>query len=42
MQSVTIGLAFALFYVWMERQGRWSLFAQAAAGDYVVKGARSK
>ena len=40
-QGVTIGASFALFTIWMERQGRWSLFAGAAAGDYVLTGSRT-
>lgn len=35
-QSPTIGVAFALFAVWMERKGRWVLFANAIAGKYTV------
>ena len=40
-QSPTIGVAFALFIVWMERQGRWSLFAKAIGGQYAVAGSRN-
>lgn len=40
-QSPTIGVSFALFVVWMERQGRWSLFASAIAGKYVVADTRN-
>ena len=39
-QSLTIGVSFALFVVWMERKGRWTLFAGALAGDYQIGGTR--
>ena len=39
-QSVCIGTAFAVFIVWMERKGRWSLFAGAAGGDYQLANTR--
>ena len=40
-QSPTIGVSFAFFVVWMERQGRWTLFMSAIGGKYVVGGSRS-
>lgn len=40
LQSVTIGLAFAVFLVWMERKGRIRLFAMSAAGDYQLANTR--
>lgn len=39
-QSITVGASFALFLVWMERKGRWSLFLASAAGDYQIVGSR--
>lgn len=39
-QSPTILVSFALFVVWMERQGRWTLFFSAITGDAVLTGAR--
>lgn len=37
-QGACIFLSFALFVVWMERQGRWTLFFGALGGKYAIPG----
>lgn len=40
MQSITIGLSFALYVVWMQRQHRWALTFKALTGELVLSGTR--
>ena len=40
MQSYTIGIAFAVYVVWMQRQHRWKLTWQATTGQLVLAGTR--